>query len=229
MINTLFYGGWWKPVHARKEQESGYADIIYTSNTSSVVEAIELSDLDKSHMVSESFNYSNENDYAVSVITLPTANTESILSIKNESNEDIAFNYVEGEDWITLHENLSPGSSAEIEYQMSLYPDMVITNWDSSKGNYIFYNTFDDTGISLTGMSAEYHIYPNPFDNVLNIKSEKSTAHSFRVYDSRGQQAKRDSFEDDHLLKTDDWKKGVYFIEITDQERNTTVAKVVKR
>ncbi len=173
MVNTLFYGGWWKPVHAREEQESGYADIIYTSNTSSVVEAIELSDLDKSHMITESFNYSNAFDYPVSVITLPTANTESILSVKNESNEDLAYSYVEGEDWITLHENLPPGSSAEIEYQMSLYPDMAITNWDSNIGNYVFYNTFDDTGISFTGTSEEHHVYPNPFDNVLNINSEK--------------------------------------------------------
>ena len=33
----------------------------------------------------------------------------------------------------------------------SNYPDMVITNWDSNKGDYIFYNTESSVGVEEQG------------------------------------------------------------------------------
>ena len=57
------------------------------------------------------------------------------------------FKHIPGKPWIILSEPLQTGEVVTINYMASSFPDMVITNWDSNKGNYIFYNTESSVGI----------------------------------------------------------------------------------
>ena len=45
-----------------------------------------------------------------------------------------------------------PNDQISINYDYMLHGDIVITNWDSGKGNFIYYNTNNTVGISEYAM-----------------------------------------------------------------------------
>ena len=64
-------------------------------------------------------------------------------------------------------------------------------------------------------------VYPNPFDNQLVVKAEG--AMNVEVYNALGQQITSAEAQDEMILNTSEWEKGVYFVKI-----NGITAKVVK-
>lgn len=46
-----------------------------------------------------------------------------------------------GHNYVSFNEPLVLGDSIKIAYQWSPYPDLIYTNWNCEKGNYIYYNT----------------------------------------------------------------------------------------
>lgn len=183
---TLFYGGWWLPVEARLANEGGFAVPYYTSTSESVVEAIEMADLDKSMIEEQTFNFTNEKDYPVNSIQLLETNVENVVAVtNNESGNNIAFSYVYGESWISLHEKMQPGNTIEVTYTSSFTPDMVISNWDDV-GNFVFYNNYSATGFSYQKEETPFNVYPNPAKDVINIEFATKGSYSVKLTGPEG-------------------------------------------
>ena len=147
----LIYGGWWLPMKIALKDGNGFQmNPSYTSSTSSVVEAILMADLDKEIIiqVQEVFQIEQEN---ISVIYLEKQIIENIISIKKNG---ITLNYneyttVSNRNWISFNENLTANDEIIVNYEYSNDGDIVITNWDGAKGNYIFYNTNESTSVTI--------------------------------------------------------------------------------
>ena len=140
-ILDLIYGGWWLPVKIALGDDSGFEiDPSYTSNTNSVVEAIQIADLDRDGIQIATETFTIEND--ISLIYLEKQLIENILTVQLNGMEisKSFYCYVPNKNWISFKDNLKAGDEIYVEYEFSNDGDMVVTNWDSQKGNYIFYN-----------------------------------------------------------------------------------------
>ncbi|MCD4664382.1 MAG: T9SS type A sorting domain-containing protein [Bacteroidales bacterium] len=166
-VLDLIYGGWWLPVKIALGDASGFElNTSYTSSTSSVVEAIQIADLDKDdiQITTESFNIESN---GISVIYLEKQLIENIISV-NLNGMAVSrsfYCYVPNKNWISFKDNLKNGDEISIEYEFSNDGDMVITNWDSGKGNYIFYNdpaTSKQPGELIDQNDLILNIAPNP-------------------------------------------------------------------
>jgi hypothetical protein len=177
-LPDLIYGGWWLPVNIHLAQNSVF-DINpeYTSATNSVVEAIQIADLDRDEIISatQTFNISG-ND--ISILFLEKQMVENILSVQINGYEinPAFYCFVPNKNWISIKDNLRNGDVVSIEYEYSNDGDMVITNWDGSKGNYIFYydaatkiaTSWDDNN------RIDISISPNPAHNDFAVTIEIS-------------------------------------------------------
>jgi hypothetical protein len=173
-ILDLIYGGWWLPLKIILGSETGFeATPVYTSSTSSVVEAIQIADLDRDaiEVTSETFNITESE---MSVIYLEKQLVENILSIQfnGEPLSHSFYTYVPNKNWISFKDNLKTGDEVIVEYEYSNDGDMVITNWDSGKGNYIFYNS-PQTSVSPVTNSHNndlyLHVAPNPSNGLISV------------------------------------------------------------
>jgi hypothetical protein len=148
----LIYGGWWLPMKIALKDGAGFQmNPSYTSSTSSVVEAILMADLDKEIIIQtqEVFQIEQNN---ISVIYLEKQIIENIISIEKNG---VILNYdeyssVSNRNWISFNENLITNDEIIVNYEFSNDGDIVISNWDGSKGNYIFYNTNEATIDTIT-------------------------------------------------------------------------------
>ncbi|MCB9365311.1 MAG: T9SS type A sorting domain-containing protein [Flavobacteriales bacterium] len=116
----------------------------------------------------------------------------------------------------------------------------ILVNWDGN-GTFIVksfaYNDVPDASINAgdTGgtvgisdqINSTYHIYPNPFNNVLNLTGLKigSTAQLIDVTGKTIELIK--AFNKNVVITTNHLENGVYFIKISD-ENSTTTRKLVK-
>lgn len=175
-LPDLVYGGWWLPVNIALGFSEGDFETVpsYTSSTGSVVEAIQMADLDRDdiHTATETF-FTTE--LLGPVIYLEKQLVENILSVKinGEELDDSLYCYVPNKNWISIQHPFLTEDTISVEYEYSNDCDMVVSNWDSNRGNYIFYNTM------VTGTPEVYDhsreqlqagISPNPFQNDINIR-----------------------------------------------------------
>jgi len=172
-ILDVIYGGWWQPVKIALGDDTGFEmNPSYTSGTNSVVEAIQISDLDRDGIetTTETINITE----SVSVIYLEKQLIENILSVQlnGETISPAFYCTVPNKNWISFKDNLVSGDEVLVEYEFSHDGEMVITNWDSGKGNYIFYNDPQSTNIKEQQADTEefiFNLFPNPVIDVLTI------------------------------------------------------------
>jgi len=177
-FHDLIYGGWWLPVKIALGDGAGFEmEPSYTSSTGSVVETIQLSDLDRvdEEQFQETFNMTS-GQAGTNVIILPRQVVEGIAGIYRNGLpvNPKTFKHIPGKPWIIFTNPLQPGEEVVVNYLASPYPDMVVTNWDSNKGNYIFYNTESSVGVEEQGgMEAWGHggmeIWPVPAKDVVKL------------------------------------------------------------
>jgi len=173
-ILDLIYGGWWLPVKIVLGNETAFeTSAAYTSTSTSVVETIQIADLDRDGIVttSETFIITESE---ISSIYLEKQLIENILGVQfNGKIIDRSFYCsVPNKNWISFKDNLKPGDEVTIEYEFSNDGDMVISNWDSGKGNFIFYNSPQSTGDTEQSIDldiATIKLFPNPVDDILTI------------------------------------------------------------
>jgi len=104
--------------------------------------------------------------------------------------------YVPNKNWISLKVDTEPGDIISVNYYYCYDGDIVISNWDSGKGNFIFYNTNVPSGISETDpvTCRLLEIYPNPFIDHTTIRYQITCPSSGRsdinveigIYDLNG-------------------------------------------
>jgi hypothetical protein len=171
----LIYGGWWLPMKIALGDEGGFEiDPAYTSNTNSVIEAILMADLGKESIGTKTALYPIDEQMAGDhVIILHDQLIESVTGIIKNGNilSYTDYCYVPNKNWISFPQELAEGDTLEITYQQSPHPDIVITNWDSSKGNYIFYNTTPPVGMAeWIEENVDIQLFPNPASDYLNLR-----------------------------------------------------------
>ena len=79
--------------------------------------------------------------------------------------------YIPGKNWVSIDKEIvAEGDTVFIMYDYSQKGDIVITNWDSGKGNYIFYS---DTTITHTSgylaNSIDFNLFPNPANDYVKV------------------------------------------------------------
>lgn len=194
-VLDLIYGGWWKPVKISEGDGSGFAAPSYTSSTNSVVEAIQMSDLGQESVLqkTETFLILPQMD-GRNLLILEEQLVEEIIAIRRNDIllSDADYSRAINKNWIAMADPLLHPESIEVEYTYSPHPDMVITNWDTGKGNYIFYNTNIPVGTyangepDLTNISVRTWPVPARDEISVEIRSAVAGNHAIRLTDLTG-------------------------------------------
>ena len=171
----LITGGWWEPCRIYLNNNGNFnTNPEYTSTSSSVVEVIVCGDVDKDAL--EEVEQSFTGDGTKKLFYLPRTPLQElnrvVVGTDTLLSDEYCFDLECG--WISLAVAPALGETIMIEAVVSWDPDMGITNWDQSKGNYLFYNTSDPVNLSDNVTSPDgfvlYQNYPNPFNPSTKIK-----------------------------------------------------------
>ncbi len=227
----LIYGGWWQPMEIIPGTGSSFENNpAYTSSTSSVVEAIQLADLGREAVVPmmDTITGMPEGSHAVRI------DAQYAEDITGVYVNDLLLNYTAvcfalNKNWISMSFPLSPEDEIIVEYEASADPDIVITNWDGGKGNYIFYNTNISTKIS----NAEKHlpnisINPNPAQDFINISSELPL-NKVSVYSQTGTLILESKSQNESPVDISKLLPGIYFLRAKTYDGQIRVLKFVKQ
>jgi hypothetical protein len=172
----LIYGGWWLPMQILVGNGQDFeTSPAYTSGTASVVEAIQMADLAKDNLI-EAIDTVNIDKPEAAMITLSHEVIEDVEEVQVNGIALTQVNYktLPGRNLVFLKVRLFLGDQVIVKYHFCLDGDIVISNWDSNVGNYIFYNTNTPTGMNdqETGpaMTGILNVYPNPASGKINIR-----------------------------------------------------------
>ena len=191
----LVYGSWWGPMVILEGCcDEWNTTPVFQTTTTSVVEAILMSDLGK-------FNYQPRNLTLKSIgergiIVFDEQNIERInsVSVNDVTLDRSEYCYAELKNWLSFKNNIMPGDVVSIDYEYTLDGDIVISNWDPGKGNFIYYNTMNpvmteehgipNQGLRIVGLS------PVPTNGPITLQfiSEGRNPVEMRICDLAGKQ-----------------------------------------
>ncbi len=222
----LIYGGWWYPMEIILGTGSSFENTTsFSSSTSSVVEAIQLADLGKEAIV-PMFDTILGIPNQSKAIRLKHQLTENILAVYKNGTlaEPDTYCYVSNKNWISFSEPINALDEIIVEYEVSSEPDIVITNWDSSKGNYIFYNTNVTTGFYHSSDAiAKFQIFPNPASDFMNIhfKGTPQGDYQIRIFDLMGRSVYHQNFSSPQTKNIDvsGIEPGTYLVKVSCNEK----------
>jgi hypothetical protein len=161
----LIYGGWWKPMEILTGNGENFNTTpAYTSSMSSVVETILMADLGKENLVWAGDDFFVPGN--TSIIYLDNQIVDQILEVYKNGVllNSVDYTYVPNKNWISFTDDFVTGDLISVNYYYCYDGDIVISNWDSGKGNFIYYNTNQPTGIGEeAGSLSIIDVYPNPF------------------------------------------------------------------
>ncbi len=230
-ILDLIYGGWWLPIKIAIGNGVNFQlNPSYTSESTSVVEAIQIADLGK-----ENIRFMNENiliGIESATIHLSKKIIENILSIYKNGVllETSDYSYFTGKNRISFKTCMFAGDELEIQYEYCYDGDLVITNWDSNKGNFIFYNTNPPVGLISYDKNVVLNlinIYPNPANEFINIDYVLpfNSEVEIEIYNLKGEKIKtinkgyRMSGRNLTVCKTGDLKTSLYLLKLITCDR----------
>jgi hypothetical protein len=243
----LIYGGWWLPVKVALGLgiDNGYElNTSYTSATSSVVETIQLADLDKVDIVELMFSFTIAGEFIGKNIAMTglDCHMEGIksISVNGQPLGPQSYKTVPGKPWIIFSNRFVEGDYISVEYYQSIRPDMVVTNWDSNKGDYIFYNTESSVGIKgheglEAGRQGVVKIHPVPARDLVRVSYQPgidiSGSLRIEVYDMMGSKVSEAVIEDaqDELeMNIESLRSGLFLIKIFSGNSWLSSARLIK-
>jgi hypothetical protein len=142
------------------------------------------------------------------------------------------FTYDPLTGWVSLTDSPYSGiNNIEFTYTYSQYPDLGVTNWNASNGNYLFSNTtgIEEHEIVQPETTLRLDVFPNPFSKLTKISFgivQSAQSIELKIYDISGRIIKSFNLVSCLLLPasavswsgTDDYGKrlgaGVYLIEL---------------
>lgn len=190
----LIGGRWWGRVYIYKD--SSYTISMkpdWFSGTSSVIEAFALRDVDQDGLYNLVLRDTVAQD-TLKIYYLHDMQFEKFIALTvNNRNLQQGIDYctVPDGEWISFRQYLVYGDQLEIEYQSSWRKDLVVTNWDGSIGNFLFYNRFVPTSLSEKPQmprTIDINVYPNPFNSScrFTLTLDQSKYIQFYIYDLLG-------------------------------------------
>lgn len=217
-IVDLAFGGWWNKLKIKKGLSNNYFNLTneYISSSSSVVEAIQSSDLNKDGIYNtiDTFFITKNNS---NLIHLNCQNFEKIDSIFKNGNKVLYSEYCfsSNHNWVSFNNKFLNNDTIIVYYQNSIKKDIVISNWDNNKGNFIFYNQqsvdiFDVDDVN----NLEIKIYPSPAENNLTIllQNKENAFANVEIFNINGILVKQFELENSKTIDISDMSTGVYFV-----------------
>jgi hypothetical protein len=191
----LLTGRWWGRVEHYKDTLHSFTTMpVWLSTSNSVIEAFVLADVNKDGLQQILYRDTVVLD-SQHVFDLGTPLVEDILAVRVNGallNSGADYCNVPGGRWISTRLPLMAGDMVEADLQVSHKQDLVVSNWDPSVGNYIFYNQRQLTGlISQQNVPVQLNlqVYPNPFNNrcTFEVYLQKRADVQITVYNMLGQ------------------------------------------
>jgi hypothetical protein len=174
----LATGSWWGNTDIFINEGSALpTNPSWTSGVSSVIEKILFGNVGPTlneQTITEYF-YPDGDRKLFYLSHQPIQYIQSIY-LDSELLEPSEYTYSREHGWITIGPSFS--DSIEVVYKYSKSMDMVISNWDPSIGNYLYYNTMQFSDLDCTGELIWNNIQPGAtiYDNfeVENIGDPES-------------------------------------------------------
>jgi hypothetical protein len=195
----LLAGKWWGRVELFEDSAFTFTwNPTWNSLTTSVIEAFVLRDVDKDGPYPSQFLDTVATD-SIHVIDLRNTQVEEIISLSVNNIPLLPWDdycHLPGGSWISTKLPLLSGDQVEVIYLASEKQDLMVSNWDSQIGNYLFYNRRISTGIVSQENIPEdirIRVYPNPFNNRCRFKFQLQEASDVQItiYDILGKVVRR--------------------------------------
>jgi len=195
----LLAGRWWGQVELFAGTPGSLTtNPVWASSTTSVLEAFELRDVDQDGRMVRRDTVNVTVD-SIHVTYLRHSGVEMINSVALNGQPLFGgtdYCAVPGRQWLSFKSPLLSGDQLIVVYEISVDRDLAATNWDSSIGNYLFYNqTNPPVGLAAQPSSTPekfelFQNYPNPFNpaTAISFQLSANSLVSLRVYDVTGRE-----------------------------------------
>ncbi|MEO0092054.1 MAG: T9SS type A sorting domain-containing protein [candidate division WOR-3 bacterium] len=235
----LSAGGWWEPIVVF-ENRNGILDTLPTWSWSAgytlVSEAIVFGDVRNRHLRTRCDTFISNGTRKLFYTSKSPLQYRPTVLVQNVTLPFTNYCYDILTGWVVLQNTPAMGETIVIQYQYSAYPDLAVTNWTSSAGNYIFYNTTPSTVVEDELVLAKTPkdfllVYPNPFRSEITIQITNNQNLPIKIYNSSGQLIR--AFTTNQLVwdgKDQLGNKviaGIYFAQV-DKDEQTIRKKLVK-
>jgi hypothetical protein len=192
----LAAGGWWEALVVF-ENHNGIVDTLpawsWTSGTNLVSEAIVTNDVRNRHLATPADTFISNGTRKLFYIRKSPMQKLINVQINNNPIPLNTFCYDPLAGWISINTNLINGDTIIINYTYAQYPDLAVTNWTRTIGNYLFYNTtpqaieqnLTDNAPQFIQLSAK----PNPFYNHIQFNILIDNA-LINIYNAGGMKVK---------------------------------------
>jgi hypothetical protein len=99
-------------------------------------------------------------DGAMQLFYLPHQNIQYILSVVMDGSELDFDEYMYNREYGWIITSSPPTTDLVVVYNQSRSLDMIVTNWDSSIGNYLYYNRVQDNDLAVEGALSWDNVQP---------------------------------------------------------------------
>jgi len=136
----LATGAWWDHTRIFLNDGSGLpTDPSWTSGVTSVVEKIVFGNVGPIKMETKyEENFPADGDNRLFYLSRQNIQKINSITLDGETLDFSEYTYSREHGWITVDN--APSVSVEVSYNYSRSLDMVISNWDSDVGNFLYYN-----------------------------------------------------------------------------------------
>ncbi len=147
----LATGAWWDNTRIFFNDGNGLpTSSSWNSQWTSVIEKIVFGDVGpqlNEYVFTESYSPSGNKK----LFYLPHQPIQGIVSIilDGVALDSSEYTFSREHGWFTVH--TAPSVSVEVEYKYSNSLDMVVSNWDSNVGNFLYYNQFFEDNLECNG------------------------------------------------------------------------------
>jgi hypothetical protein len=236
----LAAGGWWEPLVVF-ENYSGILDTVpswtYNGGSNLVCETVLWGDVGNDHLTFVDDQKTGDGVQKLFYLNHRPIHFLNRVIINGDTIPTNAYCFDPLTGWVAF--SSAPASEANIifEYQYSYFPDLAVTNWVDNIGNYMFLNT---TQVSIaenrlkspvSGLEP-LEVFPNPFTEFIEIKSNLKNGEKLEIYDAAGRCVK--TFDHGGSIRWDGQDnqdnrltKGIYFLRLN--QSPYTTKKIIKQ
>ena len=192
----LAAGGWWEPAVVF-ENQAGVLDTTPTWSWSDpsflVCEAVVFGDVTNGHLAAATEAY--DGDGQRKLFNLHRRPIQFLDSVCVDSVRVPVAGFCSDPlvGWVSFA-SAPPSGTANVEffYRYSMAPDLAVTNWDASHGNYLFLNT---TPVGVAAHREELGTsrmtaWPNPFRTAVRLLVAARSPSDVRIVDASGRQVR---------------------------------------